>query len=327
MQNNLKNLAKWVARKAGFKIGKEIYRGFYYTDKIRNIIYDGTFESKPAILKLYDDPRLSGEPLAQNAFNAANKSKILLAPQVYKYEIVSPKKGWLIMQKLEGGYFMSSPLLSKERLNFLELYWEYRQNVKRPSRSLTLAENLPADEFHIFRIYRWLQLANDKEEELIMNGKKPVLLVKKFIPYFKNAAQLIRKEFLKRKMVWCHGHFKPHEIYVLSGQDKYYLTDFAHTKMYPEGYELAFIIWADWIMSADWRLSYGQWRKGIFEWLKEIEKINKMLKIKNFQSLMRAGLIERILGTILADICATDRPRREKERRIDLLYKLLDELL
>ncbi len=105
------------------------------------------------------------------------------------------------------------------------------------------------------------------------------------------------------------------------------MFDFGHTKLYPEGYELAFIVWADWIRPADWKIPYKEWRKGIFEWLKEMEPIGKKLKIKNLKSLMRANLLERYLGTILADICATNAPREEKEKRVDLLYKLMDELL
>jgi len=221
---------------------------------------------------------------------------------------------------------MSSPLALGERADFLRLYLEYRQNLKKPTRALTLVENLPADEFHIFRISRWLQLANDKEEERLAKGEKPVLVPSKFIPYYKKACRVIRHEFAKRRMVWCHGHFKPHEIYALPNQNKFYLTDFAHSKMYPEGYELAFIVWADWIMHADWRLPYKEWRKGIFGWLKEIEPIGKKLGFKNFKSLIRASLVERCLGAILADICATDRPKQEKEKRIKLIYELLDEL-
>jgi len=37
-------------------------------------------------------------------------------------------------------------------------------------------------------------------------------------------------------------------------------------------------------------------------------------------------LIERILGTILADITASDKSREEKEKRINLLYQLFDEI-
>ena len=127
-------------------------------------------------------------------------------------------------------------------------------------------------------------------------------------------------------MVWCHGHFNPAEIFKNPKDNTYYLLDFAHTKMYPEGYELAFIIWSDWITNADWRKPYVEWKKGIKEWVSEIERIAGKLKIKNFQSLIRASLVERCLGTILADICATDKPEKEQRKRIGLIYGFLDEV-
>jgi hypothetical protein len=78
--------------------------------------------------------------------------------------------------------------------------------------------------------------------------------------------------------------------------------------MYPEGYELGFIIWADWLMSADWKLSYKEWKEGIVEWIEEIKIINRKLRLRKFDSLIRASLTERCLGTILADIVASDKP-------------------
>jgi len=322
--------AKEIIKKTGFILDKEIYRGNYYSpNKIRNLIFDGHYKKKPAILKLYDDPRLTDEPVAQDNFNKNNKSKILKAPQIYRYQMVSLKKGWLIMEKLpENGFFLKQPLNPSDRKEFLELYLEYRKkSPNRSTRQLVLVENLPAHQFHILRINHWFQLANDKEAELIMAGKTPVLKPKDFIPKYEKCLKLINKEFKNRKMIWCHGHFKPHEIFKVPETKTYYLTDFAHSKMYPEGYESAFIIWADWIMHADWRMNYAKWKKGIDDWLWELQPIAKELKIKNFHSLMKASLVERSLGTILADICATDRPRKEKEKRITLLYRLLKDCI
>lgn len=49
------------------------------------------------------------------------------------------------------------------------------------------------------------------------------------------------------------------------------------------------------------------------------------MKIKRFGSLMKASLVERCLGAVLADICASDQSDVEKRGRINLIYKLLDE--
>jgi len=322
-------LADKICRKTSFAADKIIYTGDYYKkEDIRNVIFSGSYKNKPAVLKIYDDKRLTDEPLSLKYFNKKNKSKILSAPKIYDYKIISGRAGWLIAEKLpENGKFFKQSLTHKERKEFLSVYLEYRKYYpKKPHRVLTLAEKLRSDEFHIFRINRWFELAIISEEENYLKNKIRVLKPTELIPRYRKGLEIIKKEFKNRKMIWCHGHFKPHEIYKISNSE-YYLIDFAHTKMYPEGYELGFIIWADWLMDANWKTNYKKWKKGIQEWIDEIKAINKKLKLKRFNSLIRANLIERCLGTILADIAASKRPFKEKIKRIKLLYKLMDDLI
>lgn len=321
--------AEKIFKETGFKPEKEIKRGYYYTeDKIRSLVFSGQYQNKPAVLKIYDDPRLTDEPLALQSFNETNESEILKAPKLYAHELISPKKGWLIMEQLpENSRPFQRPLKPAERPLFLELFLEYRRNFpKEPHRSLTLLENLPDHLFHIFRINRWFQLANDKEAELMAAGEKPVLDPKNFLPLYQKALEKISQEFSHRKMIWSHGHFNPAEVFKHPNKNAYYLTDFMHTKMYPEGYELGLIIWSDWIMNA-WQISYAKWRKGIDQWLNQMGKVAEELKINEFFPLIQVSLIERCLGTILADICATDRPQQEKMKHLALVYKFLNELL
>lgn len=322
--------AEKIVKQTGFVLVKEIYRGCYYSsDKIRNLIFSGSYKDRPAVLKIYNDPRPTDEPITLSNFNRSNRSKILRAPEVYSYKVVSPKKGWLIMERLpKESYSFERPLDPRDRKEFLKLYLEYRKNFsKRPTRKLMLPENLPAHEFHVLRIAYWFKLANDKEMELTIAGKKSILKPKEFISRYEKGLELIRREFKSRKMIWCHGHFNPAEVFKMPDKSIYYLTDFAHTKMYPEGYEFGFIIWSDWLMHGESRMSYSRWKKEIDNWLSEFKPIAKKLKVKRFNSLMRASLVERSLGTILADICASDGPREEKIRRINLIYRLLDDLL
>jgi len=327
---HLDKWAKKIAKKRGFRLGQRIYQGEYYSPGfVRNVIYQINYQSKPSILKLYDDPRMSDEPVSLKAAAKLNRTKKLLVPQVYAFEMVSPKKGWLIMERLpKDGYFLKSPLKTNQKPEFISLYLDYRLNFpQKPSRPLTLSEKLPAHEFHTFRIKRWFQLANDREAERLMRGEKIVLQPKEFIPRYEKALKIIRQEFSKRKMIWCHGHFKPHEIFKVPDRDIYYLTDFAHSKMYPEGYELGFIIWADHLMSANWQKPYQLWHQGIDEWLEALEPVKKALKINRFNQLLKASLLERSIGTVLADITATERPIQEKIARIRLLYRLINSLI
>ena len=327
--NEYKILADEICEETEFVLDRMIYAGNYYKKKdIRNMIFSGLYKNKAAVLKIYDDRRLTDEPLSLKYFNKKNKSKILFAPKIYDYKILSGRAGWLITEKLpESGKFFKQPLARGERKEFLNAYLEYRKYFpKKPHRALTLAEKLRGDEFHIFRINRWFELAIMGNEEEYLKSKRRILKPAEFIPRYRKALEIIKKEFKNRKMVWCHGHFRPHEICKIS-DNKYYLIDFAHTKMYPEGYELGFIIWADWLIGADWKMDYRKWKKGIVEWIDEIKLMNKKLKLKRINSLIRASLIERCLGTILADVTASERPFKEKSARIKLLYKLLNDLI
>lgn len=61
------------------------------------------------------------------------------------------------MERLpKNGYFLQSPLKPEEKEEFISLYLDYRLNFpQKPSRPLTLSEELPAHEFHTFRIKDW----------------------------------------------------------------------------------------------------------------------------------------------------------------------------
>ena len=327
-KSKLQIWAEDIATKKGFILDRLIYSGEYYTSgNVRNVILSGTYQDQPAVLKAYDDPRLSDEPLSLKRFNESNKSKTLIAPKLYAYELISSKKGWFIMEMLpDNGSFFQPPLNQQDRKQFIKAFLEYRHNFPyEPTREVCLAENLPASEFHIHRINGWFRLANDKEEELVSLGETQFLNQKEFILKYVEALAKIRKDFEGRKMIWCHGHTKPQEFY--RSDNVTYLTDFAHTKLYPEGYELAFVIWADHLIAGDWKLDYQEWRKGVFVWVDDFEVIAEDLGIVGYQKFIKTCLIERVLGTILADVCASDRPREEKEKRLSLLNNLLDELL
>lgn len=322
MKNKLEILAKKISQQTGFKIKRKIYQAYsYYLNDFRNIIFSGEHKSRDAILKIYNEERITDEPLAMRFYSKINKSKILITPKLYEYKILDPKSGWLIMEKLPIQSFIKSPLEDSQRKEFLKLFLIYRQTLPllNPNK-LTLAENLPANLFHFYRIGKWLKMADEKQAY----EKFEILKPKEIFYRLEKATKLLNQEFKKRKMVYCHGHFKPKEIAKV--KDEFYLTDFGHMKMYPEGYELSFMIWADYLIPADWHMTYRQWSRGVFSWLNDLEPIAKKLKIKNYQKLIRASLIERILGTIMADVASTNRPRREKIERINLLYKLFDEI-
>jgi hypothetical protein len=321
--------AKEISAHTGFVLGEKIYQGTYYSDNfIRNAIYAGAWKGKPAVLKVYDDPRLSDEPLSQEAFFKNNRSRRLAAPALYKYEMETPKRGWLIMERLPSGATpFNCPLNESDRATFVELYFEYRRNFpSKATRSLTLAEKLPTNEFLRLHVAQWFKMAMEKEEMRRLNGETPTLVAEEFLPRYIKILEIFDSELKICPTVWCHGHFKPQELF-RGKDDIYYLTDFAHSRMNPIGFEPAFIIWADRLMAADWRESYAEWKQGIDAWLDLFEKQEAGFEDKNYGRLIRVNLIERALGTILADITASERPADERMARVSLLYRLIDDLI
>jgi hypothetical protein len=318
--------ARRVAAATGFRLGSLLYTARHYGRQYRNAIYTGTYHGKPAVLKLYDEPQPTDEPRALAAFHRSKQHTILRAPKLYASGIVSPTRGWLIMERLAGtGHFLRSPLAIVEREEFLHVFMAYRKSFPRkPHRPLTLLEQLPAHEYHTVRISRWLQLAVDTE--IARPLRQQALIGKEFAPLYEAALVLLRKEFKNRKMLWCHGHVKPKEIFQCA-DGSFALTDFAHTRMYPEGYELAFIIWADWLLPGNWRLAYSQWRKPIQDWLQLIRPIAVQLGYTRVDALLHASLVERTLGTILADVESLDLSYAERRGRLTHLFRFLRELL
>lgn len=285
---------------------RKIYEGHYYAkNRPRNALYTCLYRGHKTVLKVYDDPRETHEGSSLEYFLKHNTSSLLTAPKLFSFREHSPHHGWLLMEHLpDGGSFFPQPLAENDRAFFLDLFFEYREHFpKKPPQKISFVESLRADIFHLYRINRWLELAQES---------RAACWPRDFHPLFAQALDVIRAEFSDRPMIYCHGHFKPHELY-RSREGKYYLTDFAHAQMRPVGYELAFIVWADQMMSQDWKLPYAKWPSGIFAWEELIGHTN----------LLTASLIERILGSILADVIASERPIVEKKTRLALLIKLL----
>ena len=230
------------------------------------------------------------------------------------------------MEHLPKGSFFSSSLNKADKQSFLQAYREYRSTFpKQPSRPLTLPEKLNPSEWIIYRMNRWFELATYREfdresdEGLLYDHKE-------LIQIYQQSINLFRKTHANLDMIWSHGHFKPQEIFIVDEKDLYYLTDFAHTQLLPKGHELAFIIWADWMMiQANWNAAYSEWKTGIIKWIDTMDNERKIQNISD--ELMHAALLERTIGTLLADIGASDKPKEELKKGARLHLQLARELI
>ncbi len=137
--------AEQLARQHRFTLGRELYKNTYYaTGSFRNLIVEADWRGQPAVLKLYDDQRVTDEPEALRRFHQTHRQHELTAPQYFAGQSVSATRGWLVMERLpaEAKPFRS-PLSAGDRDEFLTIYKDYRSSwPTAPDRPLRFGERL-----------------------------------------------------------------------------------------------------------------------------------------------------------------------------------------
>lgn len=325
-QAHFEQWARDLAAKNDFLVDDVIHIGTYYKkDHVRSMMFSGTYAYEQATMKVYDDPRGSGEPKAVSLHAAHNSSEQIQGPTILSSDMIDTHKGWFITRTSDVlQHLFTSPLSPEVRRHFLKLFLEYRTHLSiEPLRQLHLREYLPAHEFHAMRLGNWFRLAMEAERE----RETPLLDPSELIPRYTRVMDIIRKTFATRRMIWSHGHFKPDSLLFSPDSGTYTLIDFAHSGMYPEGYELTFMLWADTLMDGDYTQEYSQWRAQVDGWLEDLQPIAEHLGIEDYDELIHASLLERIMGTILADITASDKPRDELVTRLNFIHRLYDQIV
>jgi len=326
--NNIKKLLADIQKKVPLEKVELIYQGYYYQhDQIRGAVYDCQYQGKPAILKIVDDERIMLELDAHKDFLAKNTSKKLKAPQIYQSEQLSPTCTWILMEKVPAGQVFDLPYIEKNRAEFLEMYLEYRNSFPaQPSRALTLAENLPANDFHTMRLARWADLGNTQEYRDFLKDGKRIVDPAKLAVLFSRSLKIINEIFTGRPMIWSKGNFWPNHL-IRTAPGEYYLLDFSLTKMYPQGYELGALLWSCYLMSLHYNDPLDQWLSGMDSWGKDLTDLAEKLKYPDPENLLRGCLLERAWGSIFADTLATDKPAQYKAKMLEYLTQLVEKLL
>lgn len=330
--NNLEKISEQAKTQTGATDLQKISQGTYYSpDHLRSIVYSCNYNGQPAILKVYNDPREIHEPTALAAFNKINKSKVLRAPLLYASAEIDAQSGWLLMEQIPSSAQPFERLMdAKTRKEFLKVFLEYRQNFPTACPyEISLPEHLSAANFYLYRINRWFELAGKKDSNHFMQNGQHLYDPKILAAKLQQSMEIIRKVFHDRPMLWSHGHFNNREVFrdpaASRKKRQYYLLDFGSCKNFPQGYEITFIIWVDYIMSENWKNTNPQeWLVGIEDWLKDAFKIARRLKYPAVKKLIYTSLLERTWGTILADVMAAEKPLEEKQARLKLLFSLVD---
>lgn len=326
--SNLEVLAQEVATAHGIEVGEVIHRTeYFHTNRLRNLIFDATYQGHPVVFKLYDDIVVNVEPESMQVYAAVNKSELLRPPKYYVGEALSLTKGWLVMEKLAAadGAFWKGQLEPDQRKQFVKLFAEYRANFPRqPNRPLALAEQADAIDYHAYRLVQALDKASSKEQQRAFAGKPTVLDSAEFIDRWQRALGRFRQVFSERPLHWGHGHFKAIDVFARK-DGTFVLTDFGHTKMLPDGYEPALAIWWDQMVANDPTQPFDEWLAQIQDWTRLFAA---QIDEAQDPEVFAANLIERAMAAIMTNVVTQDdMPDDEQQARVTQLYRLIDTLL
>jgi hypothetical protein len=291
------------------------------SDRLRNLILEVDYSDRAAVLKVYDDDVVNVEAESLRDFHESNRSRRLIAPELYLFETTTLTKGWLLIEKLpEDGRFLESPI--EDRESFVELFCEYRRNFPRhPNRPLALAEAQDAYRFHSFRTMQALETASTRVQEREFAGEPAVLEHDELLQRLEAVMDRVRAVFRGRELHWGHGHFKPSDLFEYA-DGRWAITDFGHTKMLPEGYEEALAIWWDQMIMGPPQ-DYDVWRADIDDWMRRFADAEPELD----GDLLATGVLERALATVLESIALDDDMAPDERRhRLELHYRLIDDL-
>jgi hypothetical protein len=321
-ERSLDAWADEICRTHGLRPRAEMRRTTHdLSERLRNLIWEVEHGDRPAVLKVYDDDVTNVEAESLRAFHESNRSRVLIAPELYLFETVSLTRGWLVIEKLpDEGRFLESPVEDPDR--FVELFCEYRRNFPRhPNRPLALAELQDGYRFHSFRTMQALETASTREQQRAFAGDPAVLEHDELLPRLERVMDRVRATFKGSELHWGHGHFKPSDLFEYS-DGRWAITDFGHTKMLPEGYEEALAIWWDQMIMGSSR-DYGPWRSDIDKWIERFLDAEPQLD----RDLLAASVLERALAAVLESIAlADDMTPEERRHNLELHYRLIDDL-
>lgn len=322
----LQEFAEEIAKRKEYELKALMRRGYAYRkDNERSLIFEVTNYEQPAVLKVYQEPalRVSFEPRNLLEFQSKSTSSVIKAPELLDYGMVSSSRGWMLMRRWEpGGTRFSIPLPPKQREVIVALFREYRENFPRePTHALDWMDVLSASEFHSARIAIWLLRGRAQEAERRLKNLPEVISPQKLKPWYEDTIAHLRTAFACCPMIWCHGEFRHENLYKSPKSNKWYLSQFTKMGYFPQGFEPAYIIWNDWFCYKP-EMEYDEWLQGTKEWI-------ELFGAGTWQSRLhlKACLLERCVGAVLADITVSDKKYEDQQRLIKRIFRFVREEL
>jgi hypothetical protein len=311
-----KRVLRDISRKTQFHVEKEIFRGqIYDKNVVGSLIYRGTWEGKPAVLKIQGlHPEIDEIDIIEK-FNRQNRSAKIRLPRLYLGSRWNARDGYgfLLLEYVVAPKIYQPPFANREQQrSFCAFYQEYKARCVRTSLFPPEPSETSSLVFTTQRVSHWTKVAHAKGD-LTNDG---IRLTETFLTLAGRHLPSIPMEFM-------HGHLTYDDIFQVS-ENEYVLMSNLFWSYRPANYDAAFHLWAG-IKSIRTKPSVDRVKRYLHQWLIEYKKLPIIKRGSDFERSFSLMMAERCLGAFLIDI-HNQYYARQKGATIIYLSKLFREI-
>ena len=311
-------------------------RDYYTNDSPRLAIIKGMYDGQPSLFVRWNDERPRRAVAAHQFCDAALiHSPILVIPKLRKGVDFDDKSGWSIIEPLPQGAqkierARTSAAISEQVSWAVEVARCFNPNADF---SKSLAKPESAEVSIMTRLAFWITKLGTGEgirsaagqDKLFPGGLDDIL--------YSEACQQIHRVFgpggLAPNTTFGHGHLLPGHLYQVPSEKLVWLSpfDLGHMDWKLPGWDWSMMTWASTLMNRDntalmMLADLDLWMTAARPYYRELGWTEK-----NMVQVMMAALLERCLGTLIADLGATgdcsEATLKHRDRIMEVLKNLL----
>lgn len=288
---------KWLStikRETGFSQEEQIYVGE------GDVVYKGVYRGRPSILKIFNLER-KDEYDTIMAFNAQNKSKITSSPEIFHNKPFTQKQGYgfFISEFIDAPNIVTRPFPTPEELEgFAVFYQDFRTRaVTRNFLPRTEDNLLPK---MIARVAGWRKMNRYVSEE-------------DYAPRLATYYEALAEYYPKAQIVFQYATMHTDHLF-RSPEGKFKLIDYHHfgyTFLYTDASMMVWHCWGMMKKSPEYKLD--DYLKVRADWMKALKSTTLVKQDKQFGRNFAISLMERSIGTLLADVGGSDFYKDKKD--------------
>lgn len=304
----------------GLQIG--IYReGGRYI--VRDVVLFGEYlhegSVKHAVLKIQGLGRETKEVEMARLFTAQNRSSLIRAPDIYLHRPweAGCGYGFTISEDVGNKQIYIMPFANGKQMHeFARFYQEYREKaITRPWAEKPKVSNLAATRDNIAR---WMETGRGAEN----------IAREDYVPYLSRFYRLAAKYINSVPQSFLHGQLTANHIFKMHAG--YVLVDHKSWGWRPEWSDLAYNVWLSVLKIRNPSVTPEQAVRYVDSWIDAYKRIPVVKDDKDFDTSIRVLLLERVIGTLIADLRYGDywssEGRPYLRHILGLEHKLFDHL-